>query len=242
MARPGLAALRAVRMAVHWRCLCSHTPRTISMNRRKFLATTAVVSALPLVAQNYSDYAKDPRPDVAEGTLTAGSAQGPVFAGSPVVTGPGPEAITILQPLQRHATGFLEFAVENEPWRRVDAAQAGMLPLAEHVLKFRLPSLPGGKAVRYRITARTVGWVKVKQFYHGDVKFGEPENSPEYRFRTIDATADSTTIAVWNDTHENTETLKALHDLTSTLKPDVLLWNGDQSNDVHFERDMAGQF
>jgi 3',5'-cyclic AMP phosphodiesterase CpdA len=26
------------------------------------------------------------------------------------------------------------------------------------------------------------------------------------------------------------------------LKPDVLLWNGDQSNDVHFERDMAGQF
>ena len=26
------------------------------------------------------------------------------------------------------------------------------------------------------------------------------------------------------------------------LKPDFLLWNGDQSNDVHFEKDMAGQF
>jgi len=47
---------------------------------------------------------------------------------------------------------------------------------------------------------------------------------------------------VWNDTHENLETLKTLHGLTTTLKPDMLLWNGDQSNDVHFERDMAGQF
>jgi hypothetical protein len=212
------------------------------MNRRTFLATAAVGSALPLVAQNYSDYTKDPRPDVAEGTFTAGSAPGAVFKGSPIVSGPAPEAITILQPLQRHATGYLEFAVEKEPWRRVDAGQAGLLPLAEHVLKFQLPPLPAGKSVRYRITARTVGWVKVKQFYHGDVKFGEPQTSPECRFRTLDATAVSTTIAVWNDTHENTETLQALHGLTTPLKPDVLLWNGDQSNDVHFERDMAGQF
>ena len=47
---------------------------------------------------------------------------------------------------------------------------------------------------------------------------------------------------MWNDTHENRETLKGLHELTSALKPDMLLWNGDQSNDVHFEKDMAGQF
>ncbi len=212
------------------------------MNRRTFLATAAVGSALPLVAQNYSDYTKDPRPDVAEGTLTAGSAPGPVFKGSPVVTGPATEAITILQPLQRHATGYLEFAVENEPYRRVDAEQAGLLPLAEHVLKFQLPPLPPGKTVRYRFTARAAGWVKVRQFYHGELKFGEPQTSPEYSFRTLDAAAGTTTIAVWNDTHENTETLKALHGLTTALKPDLLLWNGDQSNDVHFEKDMAGQF
>jgi hypothetical protein len=212
------------------------------MNRRKFLTTAAVGSALPLVAQNYSDYTKDPRPDVGEGTYTAGSAPGPVFKSSPVVAGPAPEAITILQPLQRHATGYLEFAVESGPWQGVDMEQAGLLPLAEHVLKFQLPPLPSGKTVRYRFTARAVGWVKVKQFYHGDVKFSEPQTSPEYRFRTLDAAAGATTIAVWNDTHENSETLKALHGLTAALKPDVLLWNGDQSNDVHFEKDMVGQF
>lgn len=214
-----------------------------SMNRRTFLSSAALGSAtLPLAAQNYSDYSKDPRPEIAEGTYTAGSAHGPVFRDSPVVSGPAPEAITILQALQRHATGYLDFAVEDEPWHRVNAERAGMLPFAEHVLKFQLPPLPGGKSVRYRITARTVGWVKVKQFYHGDVKFGELQASPEYHFRTLDAAASSTNIAVWNDTHENTATLQALYGLTATLKPDLLLWNGDQSNDVHFERDMAGQF
>jgi len=216
----------------------------VHMNRRTFLSTAAVGSAgvLPLVAQNYSDYSKDPRPDVAEGTYTAGSASGPVFAGNPVVSGPAPEAITILQPLQRHATGYLEFAVENEPYQRVDAPEAGLQPFAEYVLKFRFPPLPPGKTVRYRVTARPVGWVKVKQFFHGELRFGEPQIGPEYRFRTLDSAGGITTLAVWNDTHENVDTLKSLHGLTATLKPDLLLWNGDQSNDVHFEKDMAGQF
>jgi hypothetical protein len=214
------------------------------MNRRSFLATTAIGSAgaLRLAAQNYSDYTKDPRPDVAEGTCTAGSVDGPVFAGSAVVAGPAGDAITILQPLQRHATGYIEYALENEPYQRVDAGQAGLLPFAEHVLKFRLPPLPPGKIVRYRFTARTLGWVKVKQFYHGELKAGTPQTSQEYTFRTLDTAADRTTFAVWNDTHENGETLRALHEKTSAVKPDFLLWNGDQSNDVHFEKDMATQF
>jgi acid phosphatase type 7 len=215
------------------------------MNRRKFLAAATLAGSagtLPLSAQNYSDYTRDPRPDVAEGTYTAGAADGPVFSGSPVVSGPGPEAITILQPLQRHATGHLEFAIENGPYQRVDAARAGLLPFAEHVLKFRLPPLPPGKTIRYRCVARTIGWVKVKQFYHGELKTGEPQTSPERSFRTLNPAADSTNFVVWNDTHENPETLQRLHALTAEAKPDFLLWNGDQSNDLHFERDMAGQF
>jgi predicted phosphodiesterase len=214
------------------------------MNRRKFLATAAIGSAgvLPLAAQNYSDYSKDPRPDVPEGAYTAGSASGPLFAGSPVVSGPSPECITILQPLQRHATGYLEFAIENGPYQRVDAGDDGVLSFTEHVLKFQLPPLPPGKNVRYRFVARSTGWVKVRQFYHGEINFGEPQISPEHTCRTLDTTAEKTTFAVWNDTHENAETLKSLHQMTAALKPDFLVWNGDQSNDVHFEKDMAGQF
>lgn len=212
------------------------------MNRRQFLATAAVGSALPLVAQNYSDYTKDPRPDVPEGAWTAGGPDGPVFKGSPVVSGPAADATCILQPVQRLATGHLEYALEDGAWQRVDGDEDGLAPLSEHVLKFRLPPLPPGKVVRYRTVARAAGWVKVRQFYHGEFKAGEKQISPERSFRTLDPAADTTTFAVWNDTHENTETLKALDALTNPLKPDFMLWNGDQSNDVHFERDMAGQF
>ncbi len=218
-------------------------PGTLSMNRRTFFTTAAAGSAaLPLVAQNYSDYTKDPRPDVAEGSWTAGAPDGPVFKGSPVVSGPAADAITILQPVQRLATGHLEYAVEDGPWQRVDGDEAGLMPMSEHVLKFRLPPLPPGKMVKHRVVARAAGWVKVRQFYHGEFKAGATQVSAERRFRTLDPDAATTTFAVWNDTHENAETLKALDALTTTLKPDFMLWNGDQSNDVHFEKDMAGQF
>src|SRR5688572_4304027 len=213
------------------------------MDRRTFLLTTiGSAGALPLAAQNYSDYTKDPRPDVAEGAWTAGGMDGPVFKGSPVVSGPAANSISILQPVQRMATGYMEYAVEDGPWQRVDDAQAGLLPMSEHVLKFRLPPLPPGKVVKYRVVARSAGWVKIRQFYHGEFKAGETQISAERSFRTLDPGAETTTFAVWNDTHENTQTLKALEALTTPLKPDFLLWNGDQSNDVHFEKDMATQF
>lgn len=214
------------------------------MDRRTFISATSLALgvAAPAVAQDYSDYTKDPRPDVPEGTCTAGSLEGPVFAGSPVVAGPAPEAMTLLQPLQRMATGFLELAIDGADWLRVDAVESGLMPLSEHVLKFHLPPLPAGKVVKYRVVARTAGWVKVRQFYHGEFKAGQPQTSPEASFRTLDPDAESTTFAVWNDTHENAETLKALVAQTDALQPDFLLWNGDQSNDVHFERDMSRQF
>lgn len=211
------------------------------MNRRTFISSTSSLGLASLV------HAKGAEPAVgtesAESTqFTAGSGPGPVFAGSPVVTGPAAEAITILQPLQRHATGFLEYAVEDGLFRRVDAAAAGLLPFEQHALKFRLPPLPSGKNVRYRITARSIGWVPVREFVYGKIVPGEPETSAERMFRTIDSASERTSFVVWNDTHENGETLKALHAQTAALNPDFLLWNGDQSNDIHLEQKMAGQF
>lgn len=213
------------------------------MNRRTFLAASTTVAASgAITAQNYSDYSKDPRPDVKEGSLTAGSLEGPLFSGSPVVSGPSHEALTILHPLQRFATGYLEYCINDGPWRRIDGGQAGLLQLSENVLKFSLPPLPGGVEVRYRVVAHSVGWVKVKQFYHGELRSGKGQISAEYRFRTLSPDAETTSFVVWNDTHENEETLKALQAQTEAARPDFLLWNGDQSNDIHFERDMARQF
>lgn len=207
------------------------------MDRRAFLSSSGSAGIASVIGALSASAAVEDSPE-----FTAGSGAGPIFAGSPVVSGPAHDAITILQPLQRHATGHLEFASGDGPFQRVDAEAAGLLPLEAHVLKFRLPPLPPGKEVRYRTTAHTIGWVKVREFYHGEVRAGEPQVSDVRSFRTLDPASEMTTFAVWNDTHENADTLKALHAKTTALKPDFLLCNGDQSNDVHFEKNMAGQF
>lgn len=206
------------------------------MNRRSFLKGGA---ASPLVSMASPGPAQD-RPAAPE--FTAGSGPGPVFGGAPVVTGPAAEAITILQPLQRHATGFLEFAVEDGPFQRVDAAKSGLLPFEEYVLKFRLPPLPPGKTVRYRVTARSVGWVRVREFKYGKIEPGSPEAGPARSFRTLDPGAETTSFVVWNDTHEQPETLRKLHARTADIRPDFLLWNGDQTNDINEEARMRAQF
>lgn len=209
------------------------------MDRRTFITATGAAGILPAA----SLLVGQAKPAEAGPQFSAGSSpEGPAMVAAPVVSGPSHDAITILQPLARHATGFLEFAVAEGPFERVDAARGGLLPFEEHVLKFRLPPLPPGKQVRYRITARTVGWVPVKQFFHGKIVTGQPQVGPEQTFRTLDPAAASTRFVVWNDTHENEETLRSLHKATTTIRPDFLLWNGDQTNDVHFAKDMAGQF
>ena len=97
--------------------------------------------------------------------------------------------------------------------------------------------------MRYRIRAHTVGWVQVREFYaRGGARgraAGRARNAdvPHARSRR-----ESDDLRRLERHARERETLKALHERTTALKPDFLLWNGDQSNDVHFEKDMAGQF
>lgn len=207
------------------------------MDRRVFLSALGAMPIASMALAAESESQSNPADNI-----TAGSSDGPIFIGSPVVSGPAPDAMTILHPISRHATGWLEVAVEDRPFERVDALASGLMPEESHAFKFRLPPLPTGKTIQYRMKAHTVGWARVRQFEHGQLVIGEEVSTPEYSFRTLDPAADNTTFVVWNDTHENSETLHALHEQTAAAKPDFLLWNGDQSNDCHTEEAMAGQF
>lgn len=222
------------------------------MDRRLFLTNAGALGIASLSSGRTTLVRANDETAQPAAQITFGSAPGPVLAHHPVVSGPSHDAITILQPLARHATGHLEFAVLDEAEKegeqaaetlqRVDAESAGLLPLAEHVLKFRLRPLPAGKRIQYRVVARSIGWKQVREFVHGEIVAGPEEVSPTHTFRTLDTNADTTTFAVWNDTHENAETLRALHGITTKLAPDFLLWNGDQSNDLHYAKDMTAQF
>jgi len=211
------------------------------MDRRSFLAASAAAAGLSAMDQRgalaQAVLSRAPAPDAGANA----QADGPLLVARPVVSGPAAESITILQPIAGPATGFVEFAIDDAPFERVDAGGHGLLPYEPHVLKFRLPGLPAGRNVRYRVTAHRVDWRPVRQFIHGEIVTAQPEVGPEKTFRTLDPSATETRFIVWNDTHENSETLKALAQQTAARRPDFLLWNGDQTNDVHYEADISGQ-
>jgi hypothetical protein len=203
------------------------------MQRRSFLSTglvaglgiSATASSLAAAPGEANDSQESQRP-------------ASVFAGPAVVSGPAAESITILQPVRGPAAGFLEYAVgEGSDFERIVAEQAGLLPLESFVLKFRLPPLPAGQPVRYRVTARTI---EFKNAYN--IVQGKPETSASQTFRTLDPAARETKFIVWNDTHENLETIRALHQQTHEYRPDFLLWNGDQTNDVYDQAKMTNQY
>ncbi len=125
----------------------------------------------------------------------------------------------------------------TEPFRRINAEEDGLLTLHPHVLKFRLPPLPAGQGVRYRVTATPVDFRNAYRIVRG-----ASESTGEFQFQTLNPAAEETRFVVWNDTHENQETLAAVHRQTTSLKPDFLLWNGDQTNDIYDPARMSNQY
>lgn len=160
-----------------------------------------------------------------------------VFFGHPVVSGPSADALVILQGVNGPASGFVELAVGDGPFERVDAESAGLLPYDANVLKFRLPALPQNQSIRYRVTARRI---EFKTDYN--IQQGPVESTPVYTVPTLDTQAARTKFVVWNDTHENLNTIRQLQEQTAVLQPDFLMWNGDQTNNVHDPRVMREQY
>ncbi|QDT54263.1 Calcineurin-like phosphoesterase [Caulifigura coniformis] len=198
------------------------------MERRDFLTSSLATGAAALLpsqvmsAEAVSSRAQDGRP---------------LLTGSPVLSGPAADSLTILQPVSGPATGFVELSVNGEPFQRIDAESDGLLPYAAHVLKFRLPELPAGTDVKYRVSVTPVDFQTAYK-----IQRGEAVLSPTETFRTLDPAAKETRFAIWNDTHENQETIAGVHRLTVDFRPDFLLWNGDQTNDIYTPAKMSNQY
>ncbi|GAA5477771.1 hypothetical protein Hhel01_01264 [Haloferula helveola] len=109
----------------------------------------------------------------------------------------------------------------------------GMTPQGNEVLRVRIDGWKPGSEYRLRAVTESADRKRAEESEWKD-------------FRTLDPAADSTSFVVWNDTHENHETLKALHE--GSPGGDFMIWNGDTCNDWHKEEwlvptllDPAGQ-
>lgn len=191
------------------------------MKRRNFLATSLSLPAIGTLAS------------AAEAPSTGKG----VLRGTPLIAGPDPAQLAILQAVYGPASGFAEISCNDGPWQKILPEHRGMVALEEHVLKFKLPAIPANCKLSYRVTASTATYKNAYQ-----ITRGTPQTSETYTFTTLDPQKKETQFVMWNDTHETVDTIQALHELTMKAKPDFLLWNGDQTNDVYDVDKMANQY
>ncbi|MBC9794979.1 metallophosphoesterase [Sinomicrobium weinanense] len=159
------------------------------------------------------------------------------FGAPPVLANIGPDEAEIIVAPHDLATGWVEYGRNEQLGLRTDAAQYGMFPTSERVLRFKLTGLKPGKEYFYRVHLQQI-------VYKTDYKHeqGEAVNSDILRFRTLDANADTAVFSCWNDTHEYQETLEQLTAMLEDQRPDWLMWNGDITNNIFREEQIVDQF
>ena len=199
--------------------------QTPPLNRRQFIQTASLAAAA--IATPSLEAAAPPAPT----TLPFG------FAGAPVVANPSPTSVTIIVPITAAGSGWVEYGPTEALGQRADGAQTGMRPYSDRLLKFTLDNLRPGQQYHYRVQIRPINFAGAYKIIPG-----EPAASALFSFRTLDTSAASASFTVWNDTHENKETLTRLSANLQANPTDFLMWNGDVTNDVNAEERIIAQF
>jgi acid phosphatase type 7 len=191
------------------------------MNRRTFLKTTAVATAVGLTLEDtFGQKSTTPKPPPS-----------PLAAITPpVLQAVSENAVTVAWSVSAPATGWIEYGETETLGRVARGGAAGLLPYDPRVLRIRLTGLVPGRRYYYRVHTAPV---EFKTAY--DIRRGEAVAGPVYAFKTLDAAAATANFTIWNDTHQNNVTLTKLIEQLPAYPADFLVWNGDIFNDVTTE-------
>jgi predicted phosphodiesterase len=204
-----------------------------AMNRRELLkagGAVAVGTVAGGAATTPGAAAPAPKADPA-------TAPAVLLTSAPVLTARGPGDVDVLVGVSRLATGWVEYGPDETLGTTVRTDTAGQRMLSDRLLRVTLAGLAPGRTYFYRVCVQEVDFAGPYK-----VKPGEVVRTPVRSFRTLDPSAGRASFNVWNDTHENADTLAALAEHRRQNPTDFLLWNGDVTNDIHQEDKIVGQF
>jgi acid phosphatase type 7 len=158
---------------------------------------------------------------------------------APVLTNPAPDAMTVLWATNAPATGCVEFGETEKLGQIARGWNLGLLPFEQRYMKIRVEGLKPGTKYFYRARAEYTHY----DWHKGILCDTEPDAFSEiYSFTTPNPQASETNFTVWNDTHEQEDTLRALHAAHEKSPGDFMLWNGDVATDLYSEEMMLNQF
>lgn len=180
------------------------------IQRRTFIASLA---GMAVTAQGVRAVAQTP------------SSAGSVFGTPPMAWAVRANGIDFLWSVSRLARGQVELRGEGLEGASGGATVAtdefGFVPQSAGIMRVTVDGLRPGATYEWRAVVHSIDGEATR------------EATAWRSFRTLDPSAASTHFVMWNDTHENHETIRRLHEVTPPA--DFLLWNGDTCNDWHEE-------
>jgi UDP-2,3-diacylglucosamine pyrophosphatase LpxH len=194
------------------------------MNRRTFLLATGAAAMIGATGSNLAAAATDTLKPLA-------------FTSAPVLTNPSPDGCSVTIAVNLPATGWVEYGPTESLGQRASGSVNGLCPFNPRVLSFRITSLSPGQMCFYRVHAVAIDFAQAYSIHRG------AQISSEIRsFRTLDPGAKHASFTIWNDTHENEQTLNALTDSLGKSPTDFLFWNGDVCNHLDEEEQIIRQY
>ena len=193
------------------------------LNRRHFIQTSlaalASTQVLPLAAAEQS------QPIAAPVGLTPGL---------PLVTAPTPDGVAVVWAVDAPATGWVEFGETDALGQIARGAVDGLRPFDERVISVAFRGLRAGAKYFYRTVTVPVNFPNQYKMSRGTALV-----SPVFSF-TLPGAGATAKIAVWNDTHQQADSLSAVQKLTDEFAPSLLVWNGDVVADQFMqEKDLT---
>ncbi|QEG39879.1 metallophosphoesterase family protein [Roseimaritima ulvae] len=193
------------------------------INRRRF------IGSIPVAAVALSTLRPQADAQAAEAESQDASPDD-LIRSPPVVQNPRADSFGVSIAVGGLSTAWIEygFTVDQLTHTAV-ASHHGLISADDRVLHVRVQHpdpLPSDRPIFYRVVVQPLSY---KNAY--SLTRGEPQATDTYALRLPNPTTDRVRIVSINDTHENLETILALHTEIEKLDPDLLIWNGDSCND-----------
>ncbi|APZ96181.1 metallophosphoesterase family protein [Fuerstiella marisgermanici] len=153
-----------------------------------------------------------------------------LIASPPVVQNPRSNGFGVSIAVKKLATAWVEYGFSKDDLAfTAVASHHGLISADSSALHVRVEHeepLPTDRPIFYRVVVQTLSYNNAYS-----LKRGEPQATETYVLRLPAANTNRVRIVSINDTHENLETIRALHGEIEKLQPDLLIWNGDSCND-----------
>ena len=196
------------------------------MNRREFFKVSLMAGASSLVAARLAAEGVD-----ASAAVEAGAPDvtgGRLLGSAPVLQNAAETTMGVAFAVSADASGWVD--VSRSPdmsgAKRVYSGGLGMMDVNGKIALVRIRGLKSATRYWYRVGADRIeykGGYKMKNL-------GSEVDEKVHSFTTLGAGTENPSFCVINDTHEKLGALDAVFSKLATLKPSVVIWNGDASN------------